>query len=391
MLLLFLYYYSYRYPLQINSTGTSPTYSDTPLFWKSLKYFIFAPLFIYLGAQTHFRIVFSRKNRLVAYLLLFLLGCNIYYGFISVLMRGGEATIRIADLVMILTATLFCLSEKFSIDVEYLGKIFDVYFIYAVSYNLIQIFLYFSTGRLPALGYGTGVLMHVRFGGPYDDPNTWPMIMAFYFPYVMTRYKGFIKYFSVMICIVFTIMAWSGTGFIIFAASAFMMFILRFKDSKLVGIFLTIFIVATLILAFYYADILALIKTFSEMKSGSVQGHAASWTTAGLNPITLSGLFPYFADGESGFMRMLRGGGIPSILVFYTLMIIVIKRLSKLANFAASKNTKAVYYGMISYVISLALLMLNLPYNYALVHMGLFSIAVITACSKPERMRLQKI
>lgn len=37
-------YQSYRYPLQINTVGFSPTYSETPLIWQAGKYVFALPL-----------------------------------------------------------------------------------------------------------------------------------------------------------------------------------------------------------------------------------------------------------------------------------------------------------------------------------------------------------
>jgi hypothetical protein len=37
-------YQSYRYPLQINTVGFSPTYSETPLIWQAGKYVLALPL-----------------------------------------------------------------------------------------------------------------------------------------------------------------------------------------------------------------------------------------------------------------------------------------------------------------------------------------------------------
>lgn len=39
-LILFLYYYIYRYVLQYNSDDTSPTYSNTPVLFQLAKYLI---------------------------------------------------------------------------------------------------------------------------------------------------------------------------------------------------------------------------------------------------------------------------------------------------------------------------------------------------------------
>ena len=48
---LYLYYYSYRYVLKVNSTGTSPTYGDTPFFLQFAKYaillFLVCALFLF--------------------------------------------------------------------------------------------------------------------------------------------------------------------------------------------------------------------------------------------------------------------------------------------------------------------------------------------------------
>ena len=43
---LFLFYYIYRYALQMNSSDTSPTYSDTTFFWKVAKYLLLLAILV---------------------------------------------------------------------------------------------------------------------------------------------------------------------------------------------------------------------------------------------------------------------------------------------------------------------------------------------------------
>ena len=177
-------YDAYRYPLRINDSATSPTYRDTPLAYQAGKYAILGALAVAL------LIVVVRNRRDLgrlrgADLLLLVLGS---YAFL----RGGIAAAETHSQTSLRTILPFVCGVPFALAgaawvhakagrstsfvraaVLFAGAVVVLH----AAVNVVEMGLWATTGRLPALGYHNGL---VRFGGIWDDPNSTAVFSALF-------------------------------------------------------------------------------------------------------------------------------------------------------------------------------------------------------------------
>ena len=179
-----VFYDAYRYPLRINDSATSPTYRNTPLAYQAGKYAILGVLAIAL------LVVVVRNRRDLARLrgadlLLLVLGSY-------ALLRGGVATAQTHSQISLRTILPFVCGVPFALAgaawvharagrstsfvraaVLFGGGVVVLH----AAVNLVEVALWATTGRLPALGYSHGL---VRFGGIWDDPNSTAVFSALF-------------------------------------------------------------------------------------------------------------------------------------------------------------------------------------------------------------------
>ena len=175
---------SFRYFFQFNSSGTSPTYSDTPLWFVISKYSILFTFSLFLLAyrrkNTYFNINFIFLVLFFSYLLFINIINYIQYDYI-----GDD--LKILFLFLFIFFNVYSLPntriEEIKINLERCIY-FMTYFI--TLSNLIVITSYFVFHRLPALAYDGGL---VRFAGFLDDPNGVGMLCSFLSIYLFYNKK----------------------------------------------------------------------------------------------------------------------------------------------------------------------------------------------------------
>jgi hypothetical protein len=219
-----VFYDAYRYPLRINSISTSPTYRNTPLAYQAGKYAI-------LGALAVALLVVVLRNRQDlgrlrgADLLLLVLGS---YAFL----RGGVATAQTHSQTSLRTILPFVCGVPFALAgaawvharagrstsfvraaVVFAGALVVLH----AAVNLVEMALWATTGRLPALGYSQGL---VRFGGIWDDPNSTAVFSALFITatlggaLVVRRRLALVALAAALFNLV---VAWSFSGWLVFA------------------------------------------------------------------------------------------------------------------------------------------------------------------------------
>jgi hypothetical protein len=172
-LLVCAFYPAYRYPLRINDTSTSPTYSDTPTSLQAGKYVLLAPLAVFAAWYLARRVGrMSIRDWILA-------------GFAAVAAARGafvlldERSVATADLVGPIAAVVpIALAAGIGLSRSPRARsLGDAAFAFAAALvlahlvaNVVQIFLWAAFDRLPALGYRDS--LSVRFGGLWDDPNS---------------------------------------------------------------------------------------------------------------------------------------------------------------------------------------------------------------------------
>jgi hypothetical protein len=170
-------YLSYRYPLQINSSVTSPTYVDTPISLQLGKYvlILFFALSTILFSSGHL----GRAHRITKF------GAH---GALSlVLMMWGSVTLVAGFSIDVIEFIfLWGMSLIFGVFLAppHTGKIekfLKVVGMISVVTSLVQIALFIAVGRLPALAYAGS--LSVRFGSFLDDPNGFALLCLFFLYY----------------------------------------------------------------------------------------------------------------------------------------------------------------------------------------------------------------
>jgi hypothetical protein len=190
-------YLSYRYPLQINSSTTSPVYSDTPVSFQVGK---FALIFLTCCVSVPF-LFRKRFNRLQAGIVLLTV---IVFSFpLFKLLAGFES--RYLELSFWPLAALVLVIPLKSIDLQSVDKYLKVVFFFAIISDVIEVSLFLLFGRLPALGWSKSLA--VRFGGFLDDPNGFAAILFLLMGWSFYRFRGKTRFFMqivLVICLLLT-------------------------------------------------------------------------------------------------------------------------------------------------------------------------------------------
>lgn len=168
-------YYGFRYPLKYNSTGTSPTYTNTPFVFEVAKYVLAMGLLglsVILAAATGGR---TRKvSKDSVHFLLWTMGFAAYCLALGVTFLQGTSGHQGAIRVF---RGLFFFPLVALIPFHFSGwrslkKYFHIVVIFGTSYQVVysavELFAFVAFRRLPALAYPGGL---ARFGGGWDDPN----------------------------------------------------------------------------------------------------------------------------------------------------------------------------------------------------------------------------
>ncbi|SAL00440.1 hypothetical protein AWB77_06141 [Caballeronia fortuita] len=156
-----LLYSSYRYPLQINSAQTSPTYSDTPPLLQAAKYLILVVACAVMAFVAGGLYVPRRRLGFITLYLMLVAWPIVHFAF------DGDAkhlTFPIVAGVAFFISLSVCSVTLTAVDTF---MRFTLYF--SLLVDLIQMILFHVTGRLPALAYED--TLAVRFGSFLDDPN----------------------------------------------------------------------------------------------------------------------------------------------------------------------------------------------------------------------------
>ena len=380
MTLITLYYYSYRYPLQYNSVSTSPTYGDTPFGFQIAKYIfmIFIIIIVLIINGNYIRI----KNKTIFLLCVCLCFQQILIGIVYQL--------QIQFAFLLIPIILYLVNKTF-VNIDTIDKIFRCFWLYSVVYESFMVLNYYIYDRLPALGYSGGIISSVRFGGPWDDPNGFSLLLTFYLVYGFFNFMGMKKFIFIASTVSMLIMTWSLTGWISCLLSILILCIIRYKDKNLSAkirntvIIMTVFI--AIIIFFNYDTIESIIEIMLENKQGSIEQHMDSFTLADIQILTLFGIKPMLIFVESGVVALMIRGGIIALVIFYIIGISSIYNINSMIN---KKNNNKVLYSIITYQIAFLITMINLPLIYSFANMALYSIFTIIAYSKQKNSIFNK-
>lgn len=346
-------YYSYRYPLQINSSGTSETYSDTPAVLQAGKFALAFPLLVIsiVLAFTHS----SRLSRwLIAIAALFVSG-------FAVLKFLQDTDFQLIDFSFWFIFSLFLSLAVQEVSVLAVDKYFYLMLAYAFGTTFIQLFLFIAFGRLPALAWAGGY--SVRFGGFLDDPNGFAAILFLLLGWSWLRFLGWVRVVvvtGIVICLGLT-QSWTALAF--FLATALAYFLYRAFRRPL-GAILAVCVLP--FLAFFVLNLIPLLQQgflleMLQQKQGSIEGHLfpwADWLSRWPHWAFLGN--QQYSFYESWWASSLINFGVMWLAVYSMLIIVLLMCVWSAFNKAQGKS-RSVYGGLLLFGLYFSLGSLNLP------------------------------
>ncbi len=357
--LIFNVYYWYRYIFKYNSEGTSPTYSNTPVYFQLGKYalavgFIVVLLLLFL--------IYNTKLKFGGFE--FVLFCGfILVAFKSVLM--GSFDFLIKNFIFIIPAYVVTFIE----DDEYkkrFFKIFKIVLLYHLIYSFLQIGLYVVKGRLPALGYEGGL---VRFGGGWDDPNAFGLFLVIPISYLFimlmkTGERPRVKFLYLVmfgICLVLEILTFSFAGYLALGVCAIAMFVKYFSRAKL-WVILFVFLVLAMTVVLFYMD---LVLEVLSQKGGSASQHLDALVFKVTHENYLIGLF--FGGSSYNFSENIYNIIFMNYGVLYLIGYLLVRLYAIWIAYKVYLKTKKENWALISLIFIVSYTICNVGIPYAIV------------------------
>jgi hypothetical protein len=332
-------YLSYRYPLQINSAGTSPTYSDTPLMLQLGKFLLVCPLFAIAAVQCYHKIV-PRRQWLVALAVLFLSGYSLFKLI-------GDNNARYLELSFWMLFSLVLAWAVDAVKVSAIDRYLRFLLIYALGSTLIEVVLFAAIDRLPALAFKGTFL--VRFGGFLDDPNGFGAILFLLLGWSYGKFKGRARFFIMGSIVVSLLLTQSWTALAFFVVISFIWALLGVFRRPFLAV--SIFCLCALLMILIVHVIPQSPSTFFnevlDAKQGSIEGHSLSWGEsfskwpewALLGDSTYNSFESWWASAPINF-------GVPWLLVFLGLSAELIRSLRE-GLLRAGDEARPIYLGFL--------------------------------------------
>jgi hypothetical protein len=224
---------------------------------------------------------------------------------------GGSGNISIyLDTAFWPLASLTLVLSTGGVSLEGLDRFFRFVFAYALLSNAIEVTLFLTTGRLPAMAYANSWL--VRFGGFLDDPNGFAALLFMLMGWAYFHFTGMRRFaaeVALMIC-VFLTQSLSALGFlalliVFFAVQRFIR-----KPKPLLALGISISIAAFLL--YVWSPLADAVTAIIELRQGSIDDHLAQVTVANMSS-SLDWLFgiPEYLHYESWWVGSLVNFGAP--------------------------------------------------------------------------------
>lgn len=362
LLLVGLYYMSYRYPFSINSSITSPTYADTPLFLQVGKYLILALIAMAAvvaserGHGNRRRIL--REPRAMTVVGMAILAAT---GIVKGLTTNNQDLISLS-VVFFVGLACASMAESWHVDPLPLGKIVSVFAIIAVLFDGVQLALFYGIGRLPALAYTGSV--SVRFGSVLDDPNGYALLVALMLPVAWIRWKGrtIVRVLLAGGLIYSLIITQSFTGISAVTVAVGIALFVRFRKAPSAIVFLAWGGMIGAVVLYFYLNNSTFFSDLLVSKSGSFASHSASLDTGNLGWVDLIGMGTDSGFRESTYLSLLFYIGIPGLVLYIGLGIVAAVRLTGLAR-SLPGTRGAIYWGFLVFTLAYLIGGLNMHFS----------------------------
>lgn len=348
-----LAYFSYRYPLQINSSTTSPTYSDTPFVLQIGKYAVLSGLALWAFLSVCVR---GSSGGLKAWDVISIVFFAVWLGLKTVF-APAMATFEFA---FALAVPLIIVSATPSLNAKRLGRVFGITIVLGLLIDVVQIGLFFGTGRLPALAYENS--LSVRFGSFMDDPNGFGAICFVLLGYAVYRYDGWTRVAAVA-AVYFMLLATQSLTCLVFAAALACVYLGwrgLIKGDWRVWAALAVTVCAALLL---WDELYATVEALILLKSGSIEQHGESVTLSYISGWT-EWLFgtEMRLEGESWWVAALVNYGLAFVIGFFLFSARVCFVCWNQFRETDDRPTKACLFGVLLFQVFVTVSLLNLPF-----------------------------
>ena len=263
-------YQSYRYPLKIGDTGTSPTYSDTPLMLQAGKYILGLPLIAISVVRW-----LSKSARLTRWSIA--IGTLFLSSFSLLKILDGYDSQYLGVSFWMIFSLILVLSAD-SVSVSTIDKYFLILLVCAFGSTVLQVFLFLAFGRLPGLAFEGSYL--VRFGGFLDDPNGFAAIWFLLMGWSYKRFEGRTRVLILAGIVVSLLLTQSWTAIAFFLAMLFFCVLVYAAKRPLYAV------LAICVLPFFVVFLVRAISWLQESflgemleaKQSSIEEHTFPWT-----------------------------------------------------------------------------------------------------------------
>lgn len=360
LLLLAFYYLSYRYPLQMNSSTTSPTYRDTPFIYQAGKYGIFFLILIFFGCWGLFRGRFQKITWFNAIEFIF-------YLYLMTISAFGTILTKDFDLLqtgIFYSALLLLFIFPFSLRIQPVYRTITIFLVVSIIIEAVQILLFLSLDRLPALAYRNTIF--VRFGSIWDDPNGFALMISFFIPWVVFIKRRLpVKLLLAFGLLLMLILTQSFTGLAaVFVCLWVGIWLLAVVKTVPVRIPIYVTIAYGILFCLFFAIVVPsqIYQFFMIHKAQSIKDHLSIfWYLKNIQVDRILGLNPAGMYGESGYINIMLNFGILFLVIYLLIGIIAVRRLLWMIRYFYGKSGVGLFYGAFFFLIAFYLGMLNLP------------------------------
>jgi hypothetical protein len=356
------YYNAYRYPFAINSSGTSPTYSDTPLWLSAGKYLLITLVLMYavlVRVGSRRRLHVECPLHVVGYLYLALMPIAA-----GVVMGSPELALMGFFFLVPIVLHLF---SGWTLSVARLNRLLAATIYIALAVEALQVMLFLTVGRLPALAYRDSI--SVRFGSFLDDPNGFGILVCWFISFAALYFRGWRRAAVIALLGVSLLLTQSLTGLGAFVVISVILvaWLVAVRPALLLPVSLAALtlLLAGGLFAYLLREEISLAYTiFLLTKEGSLAGHATSFTAFGdLSVLSILGLEPFVERWEeTGYVNLLAYFGITYLIVYVAMGVSAAIRYAEMVNRPdADQNTRTFAVGAIALLMAVYLGNLTLP------------------------------
>lgn len=341
---------SYRYPLQMGTSTTSPTYSDTPPLIQVSK-FVIVFILCLLSAK------WALKSRIQAKRAILLLSVIFLQLFALVKASYAFDMGYVNQTFWPLAAMVFALSIR-KVTTRSLDSFMRFLLFLTFISDAIELIAFFAFGRLPEQGYPNSIV--VRFGGWFDSPNDFSCIIFLLMGWSFFRYKGFGRVViegGLIACLILTQSLTAYGFFLILLACLVILHIIKHPKS-----IIWLAVVSGLLLLFTTSWLPSLVLQLMNHKAGSIAGHIRlpeNWLgDCGISALTGTPTYQFYEDW---WLSSLVNLGVPWLSVFILTIAYLIFLIFFRFRQATNRVDKSVLCGFLLLALYCALGSLNNP------------------------------